>query len=219
LLSKTKVQSPITYSELEGSLFYKMVDEVYQISQHLTADDISLVKTWGDIPGNFNGPSHFTKVLTQLIGNEHLTLEKAAVAYVKHGAALYDAGIAVFAAKYTYNLIRPVSYITGPLGHTGWSTVIPTPPHPEYPAAHATTAAAAAAVLETLFGKNYAFTDHTHDALYGPRNYNSFKDYAKAAGWSRVLGGIHYYPSVQVGLAQGETVGKLINSLPLKKGN
>ena len=43
----------------------------------------------------------------------------------------------------------------------GCQCVIPTPPHPEYPAAHAVISAASAAVLENIFGEHYSFTDHT----------------------------------------------------------
>ena len=105
------------------------------------------------------------------------------------------------------------------MGHTDWNTVIPTPSHPEYTAAHAVVSAASATVMESVFGKNYAFTDHTYDAVYGARSFNSFDDYAKEAAHSRVLGGIHYSPSVAAGLIQGRKVGDRINQLPFKSAS
>ena len=214
---KTQPGAPTTYSENPSSDFYKMANYVYEVSQNLTNDDILLAKTWADIPGNYNGQAHFTNVLTQLLAENNANLELAAYAYAKHGMAIFDAGISVFKTKYKYLLIRPISYIRNVLGKSTWNTVIPTPSHPEYSAAHATISGASQKILESLFGKNYAFTDHTHDALYGPRSYTSFEDYASQSGWSRVLAGVHYKPSVDVGLIQGRKVGDYINSIPLKK--
>ena len=217
IADKTQPGAPLPYSENPSSDFYKMANYVYEVSQNLTNDDILLAKTWADIPGNYNGQGHFTNVLTQLLGENNANLELAAYAYAKHGMAIADAAISVFKTKYKYLLIRPISYIRNVMGKSTWNTVIPTPSHPEYSAAHATISGASQKVLESLFGKKYAFIDHTHDALYGPRSYTSFEDYANQSGWSRVLAGVHYKPSVDVALVSGRKVGEYINSIPLKK--
>ena len=131
--------------------------------------------------------------------------------------ALFDAGIACFKTKYTYNLVRPITYIRTVLGNPAWNTVIPTPPHPEYPSAHAIIMKATSVVLEDIFGKNYSFTDNTFSTTYGARHYSSFSDYAYEGAWSRILGGIHYRLSAEVGLQQGQKVGDLINRIRFKK--
>jgi len=123
--------------------------------------------------------------------------------------AMYDASISVFHAKYQFNLIRPISYIRNVMGHATWNSVVPTPPHPEYTAAHAVISGASAAVLEGIFGQHYAFTDHTYDKGYGARTYASFNDYAKEAAHARILGGLHYGPSLSLGLEQGRKIGEL----------
>lgn len=207
---------PIPYSESPDSDFYKMVNEVYTISLLRTAEDTLIVKHWGDIPGNYNTPSHYTHIATQLIEENKFKLDQAAVAYAKHGLALNEAIISVFKAKYTHNVIRPISYIRNVLGHTAWNTVIGTPAHPEYPSAHATVGGASSTVLENIFGKNYSFVDRTHENLYGPRSYENLKEYAAEAAWSRILAGIHYIPSGDVALAQGEKVGNLVNKIKFK---
>ena len=148
-----------------------------------------------------------------------LKLDEAALVYAKHGIALNDAGISCFKTKYQYNLIRPISYIRNVMGHGSWSTVIPTPPHPEFSSAHAVVGRASSVVLESFFGKKCSFTDRTHEALYGARSYNTLEDYAKEGAWSRVLGGIHYSPSAVAGLEQGRKVGLMVNNLPFKGGN
>src|SRR5829696_4934836 len=60
-------------------------------------------------------------------------------------AAIYDATIAAWDAKYAYNRPRPAG-----AGAT-LTTVIPTPDSPSYPDAHAVTAGAAATVLSYVF--------------------------------------------------------------------
>jgi hypothetical protein len=194
-----------------------MVNELYTISLSLSHEDTIITKFWGDIPGNLNVPAHATNIVTQLINAEKMNLYEAAAVYAMHGIALYDAGISVLKTKYTYNLLRPVSYIRSVLQKPLWNTVIPTPAHPEYTAAHAVVSAASATVLEGIFGKKYKFSDHTYDAVYGTRTFNSFEDYAKEAGHSRVLAGIHYSPSIAIGLIQGRKVGDMVNKLKLKK--
>ena len=107
---------PIPYSESPDSEFYKAVNEVYTISLSLTEEDVRIVKHWADIPGNYNSPSHYTNIATQLIEENELKLDQAAVTYAKHGIAINEALISVFKAKYIHNLIRPISYIRNVLG-------------------------------------------------------------------------------------------------------
>ncbi|MGZ8554282.1 MAG: vanadium-dependent haloperoxidase [Chitinophagaceae bacterium] len=214
--ASTQPGAPIPYSASAHSHFYAMVNEVYTISLSLSHEDSIIAKFWGDQPGNLNVPAHATNILTQLIVTNKLDLGAAAAAYALHGIAMNDASISVWKTKYHHNLVRPITYIRNVLGHTTWNTVIPTPPHPEYTAAHAVISAASAVVLEKIFGTHYSFTDHSYDATYGPRTYNSFDDYAKEAGRARLLAGIHYSPSIATGLTQGRQVGNKVVLLRLK---
>lgn len=205
------------YSEVPGSDFYNMVNELYTMSQTLTSEDLKTVRTWADLPGNYNGTGHSTNIATQLIVREKLKLDEAAVIYAMHGIALNDAVVSCFKTKYTYNVIRPISYIRNVMGHTTWNAVIATPPHPEFSSAHAVVSRASSIVLERFFGKNYSFTDSTHAALYGARTYARLEDYATEGAWSRVLGGIHYSITATEGLKQGKKVGELVINLPFRK--
>ncbi|GAB4015215.1 hypothetical protein GCM10028808_39980 [Spirosoma migulaei] len=207
---------PTTYSEDPSSAFYAMVNEVYTTSQSLTKTDTTTARFWADTPGNLNVPAHATNILTQLLVTTNQDLFKAAAAYAQHGIALSDAAVSTFKTKYTYNLLRPFTYIRNVLKKTSWNPVIPTPPHPEYSAAHAVVSAASAAVLEKLFGTSYKFSDNSYALSYGVRSYNTFQEYAQEAGRSRLLGGIHYAPSISTGLTQGAKVGSMVNQLTIK---
>ena len=213
IVASTQPGPPIPYSSEAHSAFYEMVNELYTISLSLSHEDSTIAKFWGDQPGNLNVPAHATNILTQLIVTNKLDLGEAAAAYALHGIAMNDASISVFKTKYHYNQLRPITYIRNIMGHSTWNSVIPTPPHPEYAAAHAVVSAASATVLEKIFGTNYSFSDHSYDATYGTRSFNSFDDYAKEAGRARLLAGIHFSPSIATGLIQGRQVGNMVIQL------
>ncbi len=213
----TQPGPPVPYSTTPGSPYMNMVLNSWNIVSNLTRQDTLLVRTWAETPGNYNGHTHLTKVLTQLIMAEGFDLEQAATAYAQHGMAVADATISVFRTKYVYKTVRPITVFRNVLGHPLYNTVVPTPPHPEFPAAHAAISGASAEVLRAWFGNDHPFVDHTHDALYGPFAYTSISDYEQSSGWSRVLGGIHYTHAVDAGLAQGRAVGSRVLALPLKK--
>jgi hypothetical protein len=129
-------------------------------------------------------------------------------------AAVTNALIAVWDAKYTYMFWRPVTAIraadidgnraTDP--DTGWTPFITTPSHPEYPAAHSTVGAAALGFYTVWFGTDQfplAFTGNG-----GVRYYTSVNEIHAEEGNARVWGGMHYRNSTKVGTAVGSRVGK-----------
>lgn len=205
LLNYTMPPPPIAYSEDPSSDFYKMVNQVYNISQTLTADEINIATTWSDIPANYSSAAHFTNIVTQLVVLNKLPLNETALLYAKHGIAINDAAIPIFKSKYQYNLVRPITYVRTVLAKDGWNTVVPTPSNPEYLSGHAVGSQASAEVLKEKFGNRYHFVDRTHDNLYGSRSYSSFDDYAYEAGWSTVLAGVHYGPTIEVSLVIGKS--------------
>ena len=105
IAAATQPGAPTAYSETPGSAFYEMVNELYTVSLTLSHDDSTIVKFWADLPTNYNVPAHATSILTQLVLAKHLKLDKAAVAYAKHGMAMNDASISVFKTKYNYHQI------------------------------------------------------------------------------------------------------------------
>ena len=192
-----------------------MVKDLYDVSQSLTDEQKAIATFWDDAP---NGKyltvfGHWFSIFKQVIEIEKPELMKAAEAYLRLGITLNEAGISCWKAKYTYNLLRPVTYIRNYLGDPNWSSFISTPPHPEYSAAHATLSGSAGYALELAFGKNYHFTDHSYDLLgMSPRSYGSFEMAAREAGLSRLYGGIHYRPSIETGITQGKKVAENVNT-------
>jgi membrane-associated phospholipid phosphatase len=161
--------------------------------------------------------SHWISILNQILAG-HPTLDVAAVAYAKLGIAVADSFIVCWHNKYIYNVVRPITYIQKVIEPT-WNMPdvadpVVTPPFPEYTSGHSVQSSAAAAVLTSMFGDNFAFTDHTDDALgYPPRSFPSFTTAAEEAAISRLYGGIHYRAAIENGLAQGRCVAEKVLAL------
>jgi membrane-associated phospholipid phosphatase len=99
-------------------------------------------------------------------------------------AAIYDAMIAAWDAKYAYNRKRP-SEVDPDL-----ATELSVPLSPSYPAEHAVAAGAAAAVLSYLF----------------PDRASYFADKSEAAGRSQLLAALQYPSDISAGLELGRQV-------------
>jgi membrane-associated phospholipid phosphatase len=142
----------------------------------------------------------------------------AAETYARLGMAIADAFIACWHSKYVYNLLRPVTYLQTNVDPT-WQPQLVTPQFPEHPSGHSVQSDAAFTVLADLFGDWYRFTDHTHDERgLPPRRFDAFVQAAREAAISRLYGGIHFRPAIELGLAQGHRIGRAASRLPLRRG-
>jgi hypothetical protein len=124
--------------------------------------------------------------------------------------------------KYQYDLIRPISYIQNVIdpacNNPNPTDPVTTPPFPEYTSGHSVQSGAAAPVLTALFGDNYEFTDNTHaEGGLPARTFYSFFQATDEAALSRLYGGIHYMPAIELGLMQGKCIGARVNELAWKK--
>lgn len=219
-IANTQLPTPPAYSADPIFDFYQMVKKVYDVSQTLTDDQKAMAMFWRDVPG-VTSPGHWVSILQQAIRQQNSSLDKAAFAYALTGAALNDALITCFKAKYQYTLVRPITYIRNVMGHSTWNPYLGTPAHPEYSSAHAALSTAVAEVMERLFGDIDSFTDHTYDYLgFAPRTYTSFRAIGNEASQSRLYAGIHYQPSIDAGIQQGKKVAaNILNNLPGNHNN
>lgn len=217
------VPPPPTYSEDKSSLFYQQALEVYETTRNLSPEERTIALFWADDPGRtLTPPGHSFALATQLLQEQNAGLAFAAETYAKLGIALTDAFIGCWQTKFTYSLIRPITYIQRVIDPT-WNNPdvtdpVTTPPFPEYTSGHSVQSGATATILTSLFGDHLALTDHTQDHRgFLPRSYASFWDLAQEAAISRLYGGIHYRASIEVGLEQGRCIGEKILKLKFRK--
>lgn len=209
---------PPEYSEDKGSEFYKQGHEVYETVNTLTPDQRAIARFWSDDPMlSPTPPGHWISIALQVLDHEHADIERRTDVLARLGITLADAFIGCWDQKFKYDLVRPLTYINR-LIDPKWQALLITPPFPEYPSGHSTQSGAAAVVLASLFGDNYAFEDHTHEADgLIPRKFPSFWAAAEEAGISRLYGGIHYRAAIDFGLDQGKCIGAYTIKLRTRK--
>ncbi len=215
---------PVAHPEFSTdptSAFYAEAFEVYTVTSSLTDEQIKIAHFWSDDPGKTGTPpGHSISVASQVLALENASLEEAAETFAKVGLAVHDAFISCWKCKYDYNLMRPVTFILEHFDDT-YTTLLTTPPFPEYTSGHSVQSGASAQVLTDLFGDNYAFTDHTHEARTdidgSPRSFDSFFEMAEEAAISRLYGGIHFNAAIENGVEQGKQIGQQIGGLEFKK--
>jgi hypothetical protein len=203
----------LTYSEDPGSPFYAEARECYLALRALTPEQEAIARFWSDDPGlTPTPPGHSISILTQIVRTGDVGLDGAAEAYAKVGIAVADAFISCWSTKYRHNLLRPVTYVRR-LIDPGWTTLLVTPPFPEYTSGHSVQSAAVAQVLTDTFGPT-AFTDRTHERQGIPaRSFDSFMDAAHEAAISRLYGGIHFRAAIERGIEQGLCIGRRLAAL------
>jgi membrane-associated phospholipid phosphatase len=199
--------APTPYSEDPTSAFYAEAMEVYEISKSLTPEQETIARFWSDDPMlSPTPPGHWVAIALQIFERDAtpLTLQVETLALL--GMGISDAFIACWRSKYIHNLLRPVTYIRRVID-PAWQPLLITPPFPEYPSGHSTQTGAAAGVLAGLYGTSFSFEDATHvDDGLPARRFPSFQAAAEEAAISRIYGGIHFRPAVDLGLVQGACV-------------
>ena len=209
----------IPFSKDTTSAFYKQVKAVYQISKHLTTEQINIALFWDCNPFAITTSGHmaigYKKIspgghwmhITGLATKQaHLDFDHAVMVTALEGVTLMDAFISCWEEKFSSNRIRPETYINRYMD-VKWQPVLQTPPFPEYTSGHAVISNASAELLTYLLGDNFAYTDNT-EIPFGSsqRDFKSFREAAAEASMSRFYGGIHYMESIEKGNKQGKEV-------------
>jgi membrane-associated phospholipid phosphatase len=163
----------------------KMVQEIVA---NRTFEQERAALWWGDTSPStvLNGWAH------ELIGKEGLDLPHAAQVLADLHAAVADAGIAVWDAKYTWWTARPITE------DPELDVLFPAPPYPAYPSGYS-----------GLIGAGTTVVGH-----YFPDVADEMADRAWEAAASRGWAGIHYVIDDDAALAMGRQVGRLVCALP-----
>jgi hypothetical protein len=129
-----------------------------------------------------------------------------------------DALIACFESKYHFDFWRPFSAIqladtdgnAATEADPSWAPVVPTPNHPEYPAAHSCGTGAAAESLQQVFGTKKLSFDWNSTVTGTTHHFDSTDDLGKEVQLGRIAGGMHFRTSTVHGEVLGTKVGKWV---------
>jgi hypothetical protein len=215
----------------KSSDFYKEAMAVHDIGVNLTAEQTAIASFWDCNPFKMNVRGHVMYATKKISPGGHwlnitrLACRKSgangiqsAEAYACVAVVISDCFSSCWDEKYRSNVIRPETYINEYIDNA-WMPLLQTPPFPEYTSGHSVVSGSAAVFLSKYFGNNFSFTDSTELEFGLPeRHFNSFKQAAEEAAISRFYGGIHYMPSINNGLKEGEAIGHFITGkLKMKK--
>lgn len=196
---------------LDGAVWKRDLAEIRAVgglnSTARTPDQTAIAKFW-----EATAPSIYWPVARSLaLARSHSAGESARL-LAAAGVAMDDALIAVFDAKYAYNLWRPITAIRNAppdAGEPAWQPLIDTPLHPEYPCAHCAVSGALGAVLEAELGgaASPKLSSTSPTAPGAVREWATPAEFMAEVASARIWAGVHYRNSAEIGTALGAKVG------------
>lgn len=162
--------------------------EIQTLQAKQTEAAVQQIKYW-----NAGAPGYRWGLLTDQLWQERMPAFRPLALL---NIAIYDATIAAWDTKYTYNRPRPS-------GFAKLNTWLPVPQSPSYPCEYSVAAGAASVVLAYLF----------------PQKADSIQKLARQVGESRVRAGIQYPSDVEAGFELGRKVGELVVARARKDGS
>lgn len=189
--------------DLDSRRYRRDLDEVRRLggatSTERTAEQTEIARFWGDQPIAQNQRTlrrHAAALGWDIAGTARL------FAAVMTSEA--DALIACWDAKYHHLRWRPRQAV--PLIEAGWTPLLGTPNHPEFPSAHGCLTGSLAHSLARVMGTDHIGVDIDATTTGTTRHYATVAVLLDEVGNARIWGGLHYRSSVDAGTRIAERV-------------
>ncbi|MEM9230951.1 MAG: DUF6851 domain-containing protein [Pseudomonadota bacterium] len=149
---------------------------VLEVSAGLTTEQKVVAELWADGPRTESPPGHWNQIAQDIALREGHGIDEDAKLFFALNAAVFDAGIATWEAKYVYDYVRPQSAIRdlyfdqtveawggvnqgrqeilGQEWQPYQNVTFVTPPFPEYVSGHSTFSMAAAKTIASFVGSD-----------------------------------------------------------------
>jgi hypothetical protein len=209
---------------LDSETWTRDVNEIREIgarnSTVRTAEQTTIGRFWFLV-----GPRSYNPIVRQAAMAKNMDVVDCAHLFALTSIAGNDALVAVFDAKYQYNLWRPVTAIRNAditqnpatPREESWLPLGDTPMHPEYPCAHCITSAAISTVLRNIVGEEFGEFSLTSPTAPGvTRKWSRLQDYSDEVANARIYAGFHYRFSTEVGKDMGKKIGELTVATQLR---
>jgi hypothetical protein len=214
---------PTEFSKVKGTKFHDLAVEVYETGNNLSVEQKAIADFWDCNGFKVNVSGHVmyaTKAMTPgghwmgitgiVCKNQKADFAKTVFSYTGVSIGIMDAFIACWNTKFTYDLLRPETYINQFVDNS-WKPYLQTPPFPEYTSGHSIISSASATILENIYGENTPFIDDTERAWGWPdRSFATVRQAAQEAAISRLYGGIHFREAMEEGLVEGREIGEFV---------
>lgn len=163
--------------------YREQFNAVLEASANLTEEQKVIAEFWADGPRTESPPGHWNQIAQDIAFREGHGIDEDAKMFLALNAAIFDAGIATWNAKYVYDFVRPQSAIRdmyfgeeieawgGP--NQGTQTILGqewqpyqnvtfvTPPFPEFTSGHSGFSMAAARTIASFVGSDAFFDGET----------------------------------------------------------
>jgi hypothetical protein len=208
------------------------------LQSRLWADDYNEIKTWGRATGSprsdeqsdiarfwtTNTVRQYNTAFRDVATQHALDLLQTTRLIAEGSIVAADTGIACLHAKYAYWFWRPVTAINpaarltavGDDGNPrtqeepGWTPLVVTPNHPEYPAAHGCVTSAIAELFSDFLGTDdidLTLTSTVTSPIFGTtRHFATADDLRNEILYARLWAGLHYRNSSEEGIKLGRKV-------------
>jgi hypothetical protein len=208
------------------------------LGSRLWARDYNEIKTWGRATGSprtdeqsdiarfwtTNTVRQYNTAFRDVATQQGLDLLQTTRLIAEGSTVAADTGIACLHTKYAYWFWRPVTAINpnarptavGDDGNPrtqeepGWTPLVATPNHPEYPAAHGCVTSAMAEVFSDFLGTkdiDLTVTSTVVSPIFGStRHFATADDLRTEILYARLWGGLHYRNSSEEGIKLGRKV-------------
>jgi membrane-associated phospholipid phosphatase len=177
---------PLAPPSFNSPAFLIDLGEIRSLSDTRTPEQTAMALYWNFATGTFTPPGYWNLTAADYVQAYGLNERAATRVFALMSAALMDALIGCWEAKYFYWTLRPSqadALVTLTFG---------LPNHPSYPSGHSCASAAAATVLKDIFPDRGAELD----------------SWVEQAGLSRMYAGIHYRFDITAGADLGEAVAR-----------
>ncbi|MDQ6749412.1 MAG: vanadium-dependent haloperoxidase [Actinomycetota bacterium] len=188
--SQFRAPPPPAYGSAQ---FLKEARQLVAIRANLTPKQKGIAAFWAGGQGTPLPPGVWNQVMFSYLRGTHLNVPSQTRVFALLNVAMDDAGVASWDTKFTYWNPRPQNAIRALGLDRRWTSYIATPFFPAYVSGHSTYSSAAAEVLAHLF----------------PKDARLWRDKGREAGYSRLLGGIHWNSDNVYGTRLGLAIGRL----------
>jgi membrane-associated phospholipid phosphatase len=172
--------------EFGSAAFVADLNEIATLAAHRTPAQTASALYWNFPTGTFTPAGYWNLVTSNYVEANSLDERAATRAFALTHAAMMDALVGCWEAKYYYWMLRPSQ------GNPTITMTFGLPNFPAYPSGHSCVSAAAATVLGSLF----------------PERTTELGTFVTEAGLSRMYAGIHYRFDITAGRELGEAVGR-----------
>ncbi|MBK6546525.1 MAG: hypothetical protein IPO78_07740 [Saprospiraceae bacterium] len=210
----------LTYSTAQTSIMYSEAVELYNMATNINPAQREIYEYWHqDKDPHVSPVCHNTSLMIQLIKERKFQLDHAIELALRLSIAQYDGYIVSWKTKFSYNLLRPASYIKQNINKY-YIPFYSNTPVPDFVSENALIYSACSEILGMYFGYRTPFMDYTQasrtDLRENRKYFETFNIMAKEASYSDMLGAIYFRSSIDAGFQMGYDLAQNVINLELK---